>query len=168
MQSFPKPTEGFPTTALIGSPQYTVYLEVQQSLDPQNSIEILLREAEKYVARPYAPYSGFRVVSIARSSSGKLYPGVNVENSSYGLTVCAERVALFNMVVNGDRELEELLVYFIDSPEPQPPCGACLQVMSEFSRNRDPVVHMCSRVSGKCVSRRLSEFLPYRFTLYNK
>ena len=134
----------------------------------EDSLEEMILEAEKYASNPYAPYSGFRVVSIVKSTSGKLYPGVNVENSSYGLTVCAERVAIFNMVTNGERQISEILVYFLDATRPLPPCGACLQVISEFAGDSDPLIHMCSKQTGTCVSRKLSELLPYSFSLREK
>ncbi len=129
------------------------------------SVEELLEFARLYRDRPYAPYSGFRVVSVVRGGSGRLYAGVNVENSSYGLTVCAERVAVFNAVTNGERIIREVLVYALDSEEPVFPCGACLQVISEFSPSGDTMVYAYSEKSGRLEAARLSDLLPRRFSL---
>ncbi len=121
----------------------------------------LLRAALEAVRNSYAPYSGFRVSAAVRAGSGRVYTGVNVENASLGLTVCAERVAIFKAVSEGEREVEEVLVYAADSDEPVPPCGACLQVIAEFARG-DPRIVMVSR-TGKRVEARLSELLPRAF-----
>ncbi len=121
----------------------------------------LLRAALEAVRNSYAPYSGFRVSAAVRTGSGRVHTGVNVENSSLGLTVCAERVAIFKAVSEGEREVEEVLVYAADSDEPVPPCGACLQVIAEFARG-DPRIVMVSR-TGKTVEARLSELLPRAF-----
>lgn len=121
----------------------------------------LLEEARRVISNAYAPYSGFRVSSAVRAGSGRIYVGVNVENSSYGLTVCAERVATFNAVASGEREIREVLVA-VESEEPVPPCGACLQVLSEFAPP-DAVVYMVSLTSGKAVKARLGDLLPKAF-----
>ena len=90
----------------------------------------LLDIAKGLINNSYAPYSGIRVAAVLVGKSGKVYHGVNVENASYGLTICAERVAIFNAVTSGEREFSLLLIY---SPDVVPwPCGACRQVMAEF------------------------------------
>ncbi len=121
----------------------------------------LLSGARRVIANAYAPYSGFRVVAAVRAGSGRVYVGVNVENSSYGLTVCAERVAVFNAVANGEREIKEILVA-VEAEDPVPPCGACLQVLSEFADPETPV-YMVSLSTGKVVKARLGELLPRAF-----
>lgn len=80
----------------------------------------------------YAPYSNFKVGAVVKTKRGSIYTGVNVENASYGLTVCAERVAIFKAVSEGDREIEEIVVA-VESEEPVAPCGACRQVIAEFN-----------------------------------
>ncbi|MCE4618754.1 MAG: cytidine deaminase [Desulfurococcales archaeon] len=112
----------------------------------------------------YAPYSNFHVAAAVRDERGRVFAGVNVENSSYGLTMCAERVAVFNAVTQGARGIREVLVLALDSDEPVPPCGACLQVLSEFGDD-DTVVYMVSWKSGRIDVRRLGELLPSKFRL---
>lgn len=82
----------------------------------------------------YAPYSRFRVGALLISESGQRYSGVNIENRSFGLTVCAERCAVFKAVQANDLKWKRLIIAGLDSPDPLPPCGACRQVLSEFSR----------------------------------
>ncbi|MBC7169328.1 cytidine deaminase [Candidatus Bipolaricaulota bacterium] len=81
----------------------------------------------------YAPYSGFPVGAALLSKGGRLFTGCNVENASYGLTVCAERVALFKAVSEGVREFEAIAVACGDAP--CSPCGACRQALNEFAPN---------------------------------
>ncbi len=124
----------------------------------------MLDMAREYLDRPYAPYSGFRVVAVVRGGSGRLYPGVNIENASYGLTICAERVAVFNAVLNGDRSIREVFVATVDEPEVPFPCGACLQVVSEFGDD-STMFYLYSFASGKVLCYRLEDLLPHRFRL---
>lgn len=121
----------------------------------------LLERAREAARHSYAPYSGFRVAAAVVAGSGRVYTGVNVENASYGLTVCAERVAIFKAVSEGERVIREVLVYAADSDEPVPPCGACLQVIAEFGGD-DTVVYMVSR-AGKQARATLKELLPRAF-----
>lgn len=78
-----------------------------------------------------APYSSFRVGAAVEAADGRIFTGCNIENASYGLTVCAERVALWKALSEGVRAFTALVVV-ADTPEPTPPCGACRQVIWEF------------------------------------
>ena len=123
----------------------------------------LLREAVEVIGNAYAPYSGLRVAAAVRGASGRIYRGVNVENSSYGLTVCAERVAVFNAVTNGEREIVEVLIVST-SRRPIPPCGACLQVLSEFAKP-DTRIYSVSLPTKQARMWRLGELMPEAFRL---
>ncbi|MDH4210988.1 MAG: cytidine deaminase [candidate division WOR-3 bacterium] len=92
----------------------------------------LLRRVKKTLKHVYAPYSGISVSAALYCSSGNIYTGCNVENSSYSLTMCAERVALFKAVSEGEKDFLLLLLHSPDIDSILP-CGACLQVYSELA-----------------------------------
>ena len=120
----------------------------------------LLEAALAARERAYAPYSKFLVGAAVRAESGKIYTGCNVENASYGLTVCAERNALFSAVGAGERKFTALSVVG-DTEEPISPCGACRQVMAEF---KVPCI-ILANLKGDVKEYTLEELLPYGFTL---
>lgn len=122
-------------------------------------MEELIERAKGVMGNAYAPYSKFRVAAVVKTKSGRVYTGVNIENASYGLTICAERVAVFKAVSEGNRDVEVVVVY-TDTDEPTPPCGACRQVIAEF--NPDALIIMASK--KKVVEARLSQLLPSAFT----
>ncbi|MEN8208782.1 MAG: cytidine deaminase [Candidatus Fermentibacteria bacterium] len=104
----------------------------------RESPEELLTQAKEAVSNCYCPYSGFRVTAVIEDADGGLHWGVNVENSSYGLTICAERAAVFKAVSHGQKKFTGILIY---SPDGDPlPCGACRQVLAEFCDDDFPVV----------------------------
>jgi cytidine deaminase len=121
----------------------------------------LMREAEQARRNAYAPYSRFAVGAALVAEDGRLFLGVNVENASYGLTVCAERVALWKAVSDGVREFESLA---IAGPRGRAaaPCGACRQALVEFAPD---LVVWWRESSGRLRSRSLAVLLPERFRL---
>ena len=110
----------------------------------------------------YAPYSKFRVGAAAQMS-GEVFAGANVENASYGLTICAERVAVFSAAIAGKRELEAVAVCSDASP-PSSPCGACRQVMHEFAPDPTAVTVIAINPRGEQRTWTLAELLPDGFT----
>ncbi len=120
--------------------------------DYKELYETAVRASEK----SYSPYSSFRVGSALLSSDGKIFTGCNIENSSYSLTVCAERTAIFKAVSEGITDFEAIAIYGTENP--CIPCGACLQVMSEFC-NADFKIVLSDGVHT------FSEFLPNVFSL---
>ncbi len=125
-------------------------------------VEQAVKTALEARAHAYAPFSGFRVGAAVVGASGRIYSGVNVENSSYGLTICAERAAVFRMVAEGERQAR-LVVVATDTPEPVMPCGACRQVLYEFG-GPDLVV-LAVTTGGARRQVRLQDLLPYGFRL---
>lgn len=124
-------------------------------------VEKLINLARAAKERAYAPYSGFHVGAAVLTEEGRFYSGCNVENASFGLTVCAERVSLLKAVSNGER-IFTALALISDKDEYCCPCGACLQVMAEFST--DMKVCMCND-RGDYIMKHVYEMLPdvFRF-----
>jgi len=105
----------------------------------------LLREAEQGMARAYAPYSNFPVGAALRGRSGKVYTGCNIENGSFGATVCAERVAIFKAVSEGETAFEAIAIVAAKDPRVLP-CGICRQVLWELAGDIDIVIGGVSSV----------------------
>jgi cytidine deaminase len=93
--------------------------------------DLLIEAAKQARENAHAPYSNFRVGAALRSSSGRIFGGCNVENATYGLTMCAERVAIFKAVSEGERGFRAIAV-ITDTDALTPPCGACRQLIWEF------------------------------------
>ena len=122
----------------------------------------LLAAARKARKNAYAPHSNFPVGAAVLGADGRIFSGCNVENSSFGLTICAERNAIFAMVAAGETEIKEILIIG-DSEEFLPPCGGCRQVIAEFAQPQ-AVVHMCNR-KGQSRDTTVGELVPFIFHL---
>jgi cytidine deaminase len=130
-------------------------------MDPSAAqLRELARRARTAVQHAYAPYSKFAVGAAVLTAQGDIYDGANVENASYGLSMCAERNAIFHAVAQGATAITALAVY-TPTPAATTPCGACRQVMAEFGA--DIVVLCCSDAAGGERRYRLSELLPAAF-----
>jgi cytidine deaminase len=119
-------------------------------------MNMLIEVAMKSLKNAYNPYSKLSVGCALKTSSGKIYDGVNIENSVYGLTMCAERVAVFKAVSEGHRDIEEIAVV-ASTGKPIYPCGACRQVLIEF--NPRTKIHLSDE---KIIT--LLEILPFAFS----
>lgn len=109
--------------------------------------------------KAYAPYSGFCVGAAVLASDGRVFPGCNVENSTYGLTLCAERLAIFKAVSEGCRKFQKLCVV-ADTKELTPPCGACRQIIWEFCGN---IPILLANLQGETLIVQSGELLPLPF-----
>ncbi|MEJ1966431.1 MAG: cytidine deaminase [Gammaproteobacteria bacterium] len=120
----------------------------------------LVRESIAALAHAYAPYSGFKVGAAVRDEAGRTFSGANVENGSYGLTVCAERIAIFKAISEGAKRICALAVVS-EKQNPCIPCGACLQVLAEFAG--DASIHLVASDGTELPPITLSSLLPTRF-----
>jgi len=125
----------------------------------------LLDAAREVLGKAYAPYSRLRVGAALLTEAGGIFPGANVENASYGLTLCAERAAVAAAVAAEGPGLKiRALAVVSDSPAACPPCGACRQVIQEFGEDAVIIYYGPEGL----VQRRLAELLPERFHLSRK
>jgi len=119
----------------------------------------LAEEAIKAKSRALPLYSNFHVGAALLTENDKLYLGANIENSSYSLTICAERTAIFNAILEGERKFKAIAIAS-DAPEFCPPCGACRQVISDLCGNID-VIMVNHKKETKVL--KLSDLLPFAF-----
>ena len=91
----------------------------------------LIEAAVNVRGHAHAPYSNFKVGAAVHTKNGKIYTGCNIENATYGLTICAERVAIFKAISEGEKKIAAIAVV-ADTEELTPPCGACRQIIWEF------------------------------------
>lgn len=125
-------------------------------------VDRIMALGKKMLISSYSPYSDFKVGAVAICEDGSMFPGCNVENTSYSLTICAEVTAICNMVSQGQQKLQTI---FIFSPSDQfiTPCGACRQTILEFSEKDTPIFLVNS--TGKIREHKLSSLIPHAFNL---
>lgn len=121
----------------------------------------MIRAASEILKNSHSPYSKYRVASAVMDEHGRISLGTNVENASFGATVCAERTAVFSAVTHGAKEIKAVVIV-TESAQPWPPCGMCRQVLTEFARPETPVILW----STKGIRKRLSmkALCPHSFT----
>ena len=136
----------------------------QSDRDPGSGIrdsqlDVLMQAARAVREHAHADYSGFKVGAALETADGTIFTGCNIENATYGLTVCAERVAIFKALSEGHREFRRMVV--VAPPEaPTPPCGACRQVLWEFAGDLELIL---ANAKGETGRHRMSELLPQPF-----
>jgi cytidine deaminase len=119
----------------------------------------LFNSAWEAAEKAYCPYSNFHVGAALAAETGEVFLGVNVENRSYGLAICAERSAVVRAVSEGRRKFVALAIATPDSDDPVGPCGACRQVLSEFMERGAPVIF--GGKNGKRVTTTIGELYPF-------
>lgn len=124
----------------------------------------LIQLAADAANRAYAPYSKFQVGSALETDDGEVFIGCNVENASYGLTICGERNAIFSMIAAGGRKIVQIAIV-AGGDTPPYPCGACRQVINEFADPDCPVYVAPTSRLDRYETMRLGELLPKSFKL---
>lgn len=125
----------------------------------EDSLQELIETAKAARLRSVAPFSHFLVGAALKAADGKVYTGCNVESASYGLTVCAERVAIWKAVSEGERQFTELAIV-ADTETLTPPCGTCRQIIWEFAKNATIVL---GNLHGETQIVSIRELLPRAF-----
>ena len=128
-----------------------------------SEFDLLVGAAREARAHAHAKFSNFKVGAALRTKSGKIYGGCNVENATYGLTICAERVAIFKAISEGEREFDAIAVS-TDTETLTPPCGACRQLIWEFCGDV-PVI--LSNLRGKTETIQMRALFPKPFDSSN-
>ena len=127
--------------------------------------KLLIGKAIEKLPNSYAPYSHYNVAAAALFDSGEIYTGVNVESASFGMTICAERNAIFHAIAEGERKLLAVAIVGGTDGERREycvPCGACRQVMRDFG-DKDTMIVLSARTPDDYLENTLEELLPYSF-----
>lgn len=124
----------------------------------------LIDAAKKVRKNAYAPYSSFKVGAAVLAGSGKIYIGSNVENASFGLTICAERNAIAQAIAQGEKKIKAVAIV-ADSNNLTPPCGACRQVIYEFGIESEILL---ANLNGKQKKYKITELLAEPFSFRKK
>src|SRR5438105_8654875 len=127
--------------------------------DMKDNSQSLLDAARAARQHAHAPFSNFQVGAALETADGKIVTGCNVENATYGLTICAERVAVFKAISEGERSFRRIAIV-ADTEQPTPPCGACRQILWEFGGDLEVVL---GNLQGEKARYRMKELLPHPF-----
>lgn len=127
-------------------------------MNKKQAYKQLLDYAQQTTKNSYSPYSKFKVGAAVLCEDNKVFCGTNIENASYGLSMCAERVAIFTAIANGCKKIKAIAIY--SKKGNVTPCGACRQVILEFSKNAD-VVYNTDKENFKVI--KISKLLPKSF-----
>src|SRR5438105_2214968 len=127
--------------------------------DMKDNSQSLLDAARAARQHAHAPFSNFQVGAALETADGKIVTGCNVENATYGLTICAERVAVFKAISEGERSFRRIAIV-ADTEQPTPPCGACRQILWEFGGDLEIILANLVRQTGVY---RLKDLLPLPF-----
>lgn len=122
--------------------------------------KVLVEKAREGMKNSYSPYSNFKVGAAIVTSTGEVFTGCNIENSSFGVSNCAERTALFKAVSEGHKRFSKIAI-ISDSKDHTAPCGVCRQALSEFSLNIEVIL---ANTNGDYIKKTLKELLPLAFT----
>lgn len=124
----------------------------------KKDLDDLIQKAKEVCENAYAPYSKFRVGCVLLSENGQVYSGCNVENISYGLTICAERAAISKAIsIEGPKFRIKKAVIYTSTDSPTTPCGACRQVLKEFGNDFE-IISVCN--SKEIIRKSIEELLP--------
>ena len=126
---------------------------------PEGTLQDLIDKAKDASKQAYCPYSKFRVGAAVLTNTGDIFSGCNVENAVYGLTICAERNAIYQMVSRAQHQIQAVVIY-TPTNDPPAPCGACRQVINEFGPDAR-VVSVCD--GPERIETTLSKLLPKAF-----
>lgn len=127
-----------------------------------NNYKLLMDNAKEASKMSYSPFSRFAVGACVLAKSGKMYSGCNIENSSFGMTICAERCAIFKAISEGEKEILAVAIYSPNADDCNP-CGACRQVMYEFQGDNE--IEVITEELGQLNVRKLGAYLPYGFKI---
>lgn len=123
---------------------------------------LLMNKAKEASKMSYSPFSRFAVGAAVLAKSGTVYSGCNVENSSFGMTICAERCAIFKAISEGEKEILAVAIYSPNADDCNP-CGACRQVMYEFQGDEE--IDVITENMGELIVRKLGIYLPFGFKI---
>lgn len=126
--------------------------------------QTLVNKAIEAREKAYAPYSKFKVGAAIMTKDGTIFQGCNIENASYGATICAERVAVANMVSSGRTDPVAIAICYNET-EFALPCGICRQVLSEFANQKEDLIVLMAKTDGTYEEAALSDLLPGAFKL---